>query len=346
MQLQYLHAAPSASGLIKQYPQDFQVIEDLGYTADGQGEHVLIRLRKTGCNTRFVADALARYLKIPAREVSFAGMKDRYAVTVQTFCARLPGKQMPDMSNFQLEGVEILDLVRHQRKVRTGGLAGNQFQLVIRAITDQQSVEERLTKIAEQGVPNYFGEQRFGREGHNLTLARQWATGEIKIRERSKRSLILSAIRSEIFNQVTSSRLAAQKNLITLMVGDCVQFTGRGSWFVVQPDELMATQPRVEQGELRITGPLAGKGASIVEQQAAEHEAQGLSTQADFIELLKQEGVAAARRALLVTPRDCDWQWMDEQTLQLNFWLPAGSFATSIVRELVQQGEAVEDTAE
>lgn len=344
--LTWLYGKPQASGEIKRSPADFYVCEDLGYNADGEGEHLLIRIRKTGCNTRFVADALAKFLKIPQRDVSFAGMKDRHAVTEQTFCARLPGKEMPVFTSFTLEGVEILSVARHQRKVRTGGLAGNRFQLVVREISDKTSVEQRLEKIAAQGVPNYFGEQRFGRNGHNLTLAKQWATGAIKIKERAKRSLILSAMRSDIFNQVTSARLAAQGNLKTLLLGDCVQLTGRGSWFIVKADELGTVEARVADDELRITAPLAGKGGAIVEADAAAFEQQYLENYSAFIQLLVSEKVDAARRAALVRPSDFTWQWIDEQTLQMNFWLPAGSFATSVVRELVLQGEMVEDTAE
>ncbi|WP_241640392.1 tRNA pseudouridine(13) synthase TruD [Rosenbergiella epipactidis] len=344
--LQWLLGKPTATGVIKHSASDFRVIEDLGYTADQHGEQLLIRLRKTGCNTRFVADALAKYLKIPAREVSYAGMKDRHAVTEQTFCARLPGKEMPSFDRFALEGVEILEVARHQRKVRIGGLAGNFFELVVRDISDIASVEQRLAAIAQQGVPNYFGEQRFGRDRHNLTLAEQWASGEIRIKDRSKRGLLLSAIRSDIFNQVTSARLAAQSNLSTLWVGDCVQLTGRGSWFVVSEDEFSETQSRVQQGDLRITAPLVGKGNTVVTGAAADFEQQQLATQQAFITLLSTERVDAARRAMLVCPRDMTWTWLEGQHLQLNFWLPAGSFATSVVRELVLQGEMIEDPAE
>ncbi len=344
--LTWLHGKPQASGVIKQSPADFRVIEDLGYTADGEGEQLLVRIRKTGCNTRFVADALAKFLKIPARDVSFAGMKDRHAVTEQTLCARLPGKGMPVMSNFVLDGVEILEVQRHQRKVRTGGLAGNFFQLIIRDINDDAWVEQRLALIESLGVPNYFGEQRFGRNGHNITLATQWAAGEIKINDRSKRSLLLSSMRSAMFNQVTSQRLAQQGDLTTLLLGDCVQLTGRGSWFIATAEEHAAVAERVLNGELRITAPLPGRGKTIVTEQAADFEQQCLSTQQAFIELLIREKVDAARRAMLVRPRNLTWQWQDKQTLRLDFWLPAGSFATSVVRELVQQGEWVEDTAE
>lgn len=144
------------------------VVEDLGFAPDGEGEHVLVRILKNGCNTRFVADALAKFLKIHAREVSFAGQKDKHAVTEQWLCARVPGKEMPDLSKFQLEGCQVLEYARHKRKLRLGALKGNQFTLVLREISDRDDVETRLQAIAEHGVPNYFGAQRFGIGGSNL----------------------------------------------------------------------------------------------------------------------------------------------------------------------------------
>lgn len=344
--LLYLHGQPQISGKIKTTAEDFRVTEDLGYLPDGEGEQLLVRLRKTGCNTRFVADALARYLKISARDVSFAGMKDRHAVTEQTFCLRLPGKEMPDMSGFSLEGCEILQVSRHKRKIRTGALAGNAFSLIIRQISDQAAAEQRLALISRDGAVNYFGEQRFGRDGHNLTMAGQWARGEITIRDRNKRSLLLSAARSAMFNQVTSARLAAQGNLTTLLEGDCVQLTGRGSWFVATTDELDDVRLRLQQGELRLTAPLAGKGHAGPQADALNFEQQILDQQPDLCDLLIKEKVEAARRAMLVVPKELRWQWLDSTTLKLDFWLPAGSFATSVVRELLQQGGEFEDIAE
>ncbi len=345
-ELLYLHGQPQITGKIKTVADDFRVTEDLGYSPDGEGEQLLVRLRKTGCNTRFVADALARYLKIPAREVSFAGMKDRHAVTEQTFCLRLPGKEMPDMSGFLLEGCEILQVSRHKRKIRTGALAGNAFSLIIREVSDQTATEQRLALIAREGAVNYFGEQRFGRDGHNLTMVNQWARGEITIRDRNKRSLLLSAARSAMFNLVTSSRLAATGDLKTLLIGDCVQLTGRGSWFVATEEELDDVRQRVAQGELRLTAPLAGKGNAGPQGEAFSFEQQILDQHPQLCALLVKEKTEAARRAMLVVPKALQWQWLDTTTLKLDFWLPAGSFATSIVRELLQQGGEFEDIAE
>lgn len=336
--LTYLHGKPSASGQIKVQPEDFQVTEDLGYQADGFGEHLLIRVRKTRCNTHYVAEALAKYLKISMRDLSYAGMKDRQAVTEQTFCLRMPGKAMPDLSGFQLEGCLILNVSRHQRKIRTGGLAGNAFQLIVRNIEPSAEVDQRLALIANHGVPNYFGEQRFGRQGHNLTMARQWATGQIQIRCRKKRSLILSATRSYLFNRVTSHRLQTQGSLQDLLVGDCVQLAGRGSWFVATEQEFASIKQRLRQHQLAITAPLPGRGDAGPVQQALQLEQNILQSEVALVALLQREKVDTARRKMLLMPQRFSWQWHDNCTIQLNFWLPAGSFATSIIREMVQTG--------
>ncbi|KNH31824.1 tRNA pseudouridine(13) synthase TruD [Pantoea agglomerans] len=340
MMLNYLYGTPVASGVIKANPEDFVVVEDLGYGADGEGEHLLVRIRKVGANTRFVAEALAKYLGIHQRDMSYAGMKDRHAVTEQTLCFRLPGNVMPDLRGFELEGVEILQAVRHKRKLRIGALAGNAFRLIIRQISDRDAVETRLAQIRDAGVPNYFGEQRFGRGGNNLVMAEKWARNEIIIRDRNKRSLMLSAARSALFNQVTSARLQQQGGLTQVLKGDALQLTGRGSWFVAQPDELAESQRRVDQHELRITAPLPGRGEPGPQADALAFEQQALADETLLLGLIEREKVDAARRAMLVVPRDMQWSWWDDVTLELAFWLPAGSFATSVVRELLTHADS------
>ncbi|WP_416411831.1 tRNA pseudouridine(13) synthase TruD [Pantoea sp. App145] len=345
-ELLYLHGEPRATGVIKANPEDFVVIEDLGYPYDGEGEQLLVRIRKIGCNTRFVAEALAKFLGVHVRDLSYAGMKDRHAVTEQTLCFRLPGNAMPDLSEFQLEGVEILQVVRHKRKLRTGALAGNAFRLVIRQISDRTEVEQRLQKIQKSGVPNYFGEQRFGRDGNNLTQARQWAQDSFRPRDRNKKGLLLSATRSHLFNQVTSARLQRDNSLDAVISGDALQLTGRGSWFVAQAEELAELQQRVDQDELRITAPLAGRGGWGTQAEALEFEQQSLAGATELITLLERERVDAARRAMRVVPKELRWNWWDDVTLEMEFWLPAGSYATSVVRELLQQEGNDADIAE
>ncbi len=345
-ELAWLHGKPLSKGTIKASPDDFIVLEDLGFEPDGEGEHLLVRIRKTGCNTQFVAEQLARFAKIPARSVSYAGLKDRHAVTEQWFCLHLPGKESPDLSLFQLEGCEVVASARQKRKLRIGYLKGNAFQLVLRDISDKADVEQRLALIAQQGVPNYFGEQRFGRNGNNLVQARLWANNEIRVKERNKRSFYLSATRSALFNQITSARIDRQA-MRTVWDGDALQLTGRGSWFVAKPDEdIGLLQQRLDNNELQITAPLPGDGELGSQSTALEFETQILAEQDELLGLLKRERVDCARRSILVQPQAMEWQWQDDTTLNVSFWLPSGCFATSVIRELLSldsQDESIDE---
>ncbi|NIF34156.1 tRNA pseudouridine(13) synthase TruD [Enterobacter sp. Cy-643] len=332
--LTWLHGKPQGSGVIKASPEDFVVIEDLGFGPDGDGEHLLLRILKSGCNTRFVADALAKFLKVHAREVSFAGQKDKHAVTEQWFCVRLPGKEMPDMSAFTLEGCQVLEFARHRRKLRLGALKGNRFTLVLREVSDRNEMEQRLQAVADLGVPNYFGSQRFGIGGNNLHQAKRWAESNAPLRDRNKRSFWLSAARSALFNQIVSQRLK-KTDFNQVVDGDALQLAGRGSWFVATPEELPGLQQRVNDSELLITASLPGDGEWGTQNAALAFEQQSVAEEEILLGLLKRERVEAARRAMLVQPKGLSWDWWDDVTVELNFWLPAGSFATSVVRELM-----------
>lgn len=343
--LHYLHGRPRGTGVLKAFPEDFFVSEDLGFEPDGEGEHLLVRIRKEGCNTQFVADNLARFAKIPQRSVSYAGLKDRHAVTEQWFCLHLPGKESPDLSQFILEGCQVVRSARHLRKLRIGTLKGNTFRLVLRHITDRDDVEQRLQAIASEGAPNYFGAQRFGRGGNNLVQAAKWSRNEIQVRERPKRSFYLSAARSAMFNQIANKRLE-QGSQRQVMLGDAMQLTGRGSWFVANAEELDSLQQRTDSGELQITAALPGDNDLGTRDLAAEFEQQAIAEYGDLLALVKRERVESARRAMLVKPQEMSWSWWDDATVEVEFSLPAGSFATSIVRELFNQENPNADLAE
>ncbi|TCV99235.1 tRNA pseudouridine(13) synthase TruD [Biostraticola tofi] len=333
-QLHWLHTRPSATGVLKSTAGDFIVTEDLGFAPDGEGEHILVRLRKTGCNTVFVAEALAKFAGIALRSVSYAGMKDRHAITEQWFCLRIPGKTAPDFSQFQLEGCQVLAVTRHRRKLRIGTLKGNRFRLVLRQVSDRDSVEQRLSLISHLGVPNYFGSQRFGRQGNNLEMALKWAADDVRIKDRGKRSFYLSSARSALFNLVVSQRLA-RFGAGQVLAGDALQLTGRGSWFIALADELPLLTERVAQGELSVTAPLPGDGPAGTAGDALAFEQGCLESQPALLGLLVRERLEPARRAISIVPQDLAWNWQDPQTLAMSFALPAGSFATSVVRELL-----------
>ncbi|QAV22447.1 tRNA pseudouridine(13) synthase TruD [Proteus hauseri] len=336
-ELHWLHGKPEATGVLKSIPEDFIVREDLGFSLDGEGEHVMVKIRKTGCNTTFVAEKLAKFVGIHQRDASYAGLKDRHAVTEQWFCLRMPGKEMPDFSQLMLEGCEVLETTRQQRKLRIGTLKGNHFNLVLRQVSDKAFVNARLEQIKAKGVPNYFGVQRFGRNGENLRQAQRWALNEIRVKERGKRSFYLSAARSAMFNHIVSKRL--ERDLYSKVVlGDAMQLHGRKSWFVAQEDELAQCQTRYEQHDLHITAPMPGDGDLGTQHQALSFETENLAGYETLWTLARQARVDNTRRAINVLPENISWNWLDDTTVSLAFFLPAGSFATSVVRELISLG--------
>ena len=207
--LAYLTGKPVASAKIKAQPEHFQVREDLGFAFTGEGEHLMVRIRKTGENTSFVANELAKACGVKSKDVSWAGLKDRHAVTEQWLSVHLPKGETPDFSAFlaQYPSIEILATDRHNKKLRPGDLIGNEFVVTLSEVTDVEDVEQRLEKVKQVGVPNYFGSQRFGNDGNNLEEARRWGRENVRTRNQNKRSMYLSAARSWIFNRIVSARL-------------------------------------------------------------------------------------------------------------------------------------------
>ena len=330
LELAYLKTAPKQTALLKAECADFVVKENLGYSMAGEGEFVAVRVRKTDANTLFVGEKLAQFAGISARNMSYAGLKDRRAVTEQWFSLQMPGKTTPDFGDFQLEGIEILEVTRHNRKIRTGSLDGNYFDILLRNAMETDDLKVRLENLSKFGFPNYFTEQRFGRDGHNLIQALRWAKGEIQVKDRKKRSFYLSAARSEVFNLVVSERLK-QGVANRVLPNDIVQLSGSHSWFVAdEKEDLDVLQLRLEQGDLQLTAPLIGETA----QPACSLENDIVQQHQDIVNLMKQERLKPARRPLLMKPKDFNWQF-EETGLRLKFYLPAGSYATALVRELV-----------
>lgn len=331
MDLAYLQKTPpKQTALLKAECADFVVKEQLGYDMSGDGEFVAVKVRKTDCNTLFVGEQLAKFASISARNMSYAGLKDRKAVTEQWFSLQMPGQPTPDFSQFSLEGVEILEVTRHQRKVRIGSLQGNHFEILLRNAEETDELKVRLDFLAKNGFPNYFTEQRFGRDGNNLTQALRWANGEINVKDRNKRSFYLSAARSEIFNLIVAKRIElglAQQ----VLNGDILQLNGSHSWFVVdESEDLAQLQQRLAQQDVLLTAPLIGEE----EKSAVDFENEIFAQHQALFALMRQERMKAARRPILMQPQQFQWQF-EPNGLRLQFALPAGSYATALIRELV-----------
>ena len=335
MKLNYLLGTPQQTGRLKAEFADFIVREELGYPLAGEGEFVAVKVCKTNANTLFVGEQLAKFVGISARNMSYAGLKDRHAVTEQWFCLHLAGKETPDFSTFECEGMEILEVTRHNRKIRTGALEGNHFELLLRDVVETDELKQRLNQLQEIGFPNYFTEQRFGRDGHNLTQAQRWASGEISVKDRKKRSFYLSAARSEVFNLVVSQRITDHQ-MQTVLLGDYLQLAGSNSFFEVKAEDLVQSQQRLDENDVLLTAPLIGENS--LEQNGNECEKAIVAQHKNLISLMKKERMNAARRAMLCKPQDLRWQF-EPEGLRLTFFLNSGSYATGLVRELITLNE-------
>lgn len=335
--LAYLNGKPTATAKIKAQPEHFQVNEVLGYEFTGNGEHLMVRIRKTGENTSFVANELAKACGVKSKDVSWAGLKDRHAVTEQWLSIHLPKGDTPDFSDFlaQYPSIEIVATTRHNKKLRPGELAGNQFVVTLSEVSDVKDVLTRLESIATTGVPNYFGSQRFGNQGNNLEEARRWGKENVRTRNQNKRSMLLSAARSWIFNSIVSERIE-QGLFNTVIEGDMLET--QSSLVLAQESNLAELNELLVKGLSDITAAMAGDNALPTQAKALKLEQPHLDAEPDLMALIRGNRMRHDRRAISLKAQDLTWQ-AEGDCVTLRFSLDAGCFATSIVRELVNEIE-------
>jgi len=316
-------------------PEDFLVEELLGFAPDGSGAHLLLHVEKRGANSGWVAAALARTAQVAPREVGLSGHKDRHAVTRQYYSlpesARVPAG---GWTGFEGEGFRVLETTPHGRKLRTGTHRANRFRIAIRDVSgNPEAIAQRLGDIERGGVPNYFGPQRFGRDGANLRVARAWAEAGSSPRERAARSFALSAARSWLFNAVLARRVQ-DRSWDRLLPGDAAMLDGRRSWFrVTDVDETL--QARCRALDLHPSGPLHGRGELPVTGAAAEIEQQLAEQEATLRGLLESQRLEHERRSLRVAVSSMSWR-VEPCTIELAFELPRGAFATAVLHELLE----------
>ena len=326
----YLHGKPEAKADLRTHNRDFVVQEILPFAPSGEGEHHMLHIRKEGLNTVQVAEIIAKFAKVHPKEVTYAGQKDKHAITEQWFGVRIPGKESPEWNKLNDERIQVISFARHGRKLRIGALVGNRFKLTLRNVSDVNDTQARIEKVMTTGVPNYFGEQRFGKGGRNLVQGRQMLAGR-KVKDRNKRSMYLSAVRSFLFNRVVSDRLTEHD--INPLDGDSVMLAGSKSFFTVEAwdDENL---DRLASKDIQLSAPMWGRGQVLPQGIAAEIEAQAISEFRQDCAGLENAGLNQERRPLLLEPQGMKYAF-DDSTLVLEFVLPAGSFATSVLRELL-----------
>jgi len=327
----YLYGKPASTGFLRSEMSDFKVFENLPFQPCGEGEHLFIHIRKTGENTTFVAKQLAKYFGVKENLVSYAGLKDRFAVTEQWFGIHLPGKKEYDLSTLCIEGVEVLACKRHNKKLRIGALSGNRFELTLKKVTDIETLTRRWHAIVAHGVPNYFGEQRFGIEGGNIAKALSLFSG-VKVKDKKKRGIYLSAARSLIFNQMIHERIE-NNTFDTLANGDVLMLSGTQSVFLADKvDESLVT--RLNEKDIDITASMWGAG-DLMTTQSVEAFEQNIASQYEvFCAGLLKFGLKQERRKIRLCIENADIN-IENDTVTLGFELPAGAYATTVIRELL-----------
>lgn len=328
------YGEPLGRGRIRASAEDFQVEETLGFSPDAEGDHLLLWVRKTDANTEWVARKLAAVAKAPVSTVGYAGLKDRHAVTLQWFSVPRPRDIEPDWTVLESLGIEVLAAHAHRRKLRRGALAGNRFRILIRDFAPAaEQLSARLSQMRERGVPNYFGDQRFGHADGNLLNAHALLTGTAGRAPRHVRGLWLSAARSQIFNEVLAERVR-DASWDRLQTGECVQLDGSRSQFVIDqidPD----LSARATAMDLHPTGPLWGVGELPSRDGVHQLETAVAARFQPWAEGLVRQGLDQERRALRLSVADLNGTQQDSDLL-LEFWLPSGAYATAVLRELVE----------
>ena len=320
------HGPPLFAATIRGTPAEFDVTEELGFEFAGDGEHDYLYVEKTGANTEWVSRQLAAFADVPAKDVGYSGMKDRNAVTRQWFS--VPRWNSPVWDRVDIEGVSILEVARHTRKLKRGSHKWNRFRLVMRGeLPAAEILNQRLATIRDEGVPNYFGPQRFGRNGANVELANSWSAG--KRLPRNKRSIAISSARSFLFNESLHERVLTS-TWNQLQDGDVANLDGSGSVFAVpHVDDTLVSRCRAL--DIHPAGILWGDGAdpALV--------AQGRE---NWLTALSSARVKPAHRSLRLAVQGLEWSVVDA-ALVLEFRLGRGAFATSVLSEIATVDNAL-----
>lgn len=326
---------PGVGGAIKAIPQHFEVQELLPYAPCGEGEHLYITLRREGWNTADVARELGKQLRVRTRDIGWGGRKDKQAVTTQTFSLLLPLSFPLAEIRERLNALpfEIIEVKRHRNKIKTGHVAGNRFKIVLSGVSANaaaraQSVAEYLQHT---GIPNFYGEQRFGMGARNIDRALTLLRNKKAVRGKQN-ALMVSALQSALFNLWLKSRIE-RGQFSHIMEGDVAQKTDTGGLFIVA--DTREDQERLRQRAIVYTGPIFGFKMMNAHAQAARYESDLLADWDLDLQRFRDLKAPGSRRAAMLWPADLTIRNHD-QGLQFCFTLPSGAYATTVMREFMR----------
>ncbi|MCD6190847.1 MAG: tRNA pseudouridine(13) synthase TruD [Sulfurimonas sp.] len=338
----------------KQSPRDFVVEEIPLYEFSGEGEHLILFVRKKNLSTNEMVGQIARYLGIKNRDIGYAGLKDKHAMTKQYISIHKQHEEAMDGFNF--DAIKIISKTYHNNKIRIGHLKGNRFYIKVKKVnpTSAAKIDEALKNISDAGIPNFFGYQRFGNDGDNHILGEKLAKGEARERNPRVKKLLINAYQSHLFNLWLSRRLEinslvssfeakeietllnmpndevkkmkAQKHPFKLISGDIMEHYPKGKLFEFEGAE--EDLKRFNERDISVTGLLCGKKVKVSSGIAGEIEK-------DFDDEINADG---ARRFAWIYPTDVEGRFNPiEAQYEMNFTLPKGSYATVLIEEIAKR---------
>ncbi|HAT6324864.1 TPA: tRNA pseudouridine(13) synthase TruD [Legionella pneumophila subsp. pneumophila] len=328
------YGIPNSTATFKSLPEDFQVNELFEGQFSGEGEHIVLKIEKRGLTTEEVVKSLARLINKPVKLISHAGLKDKQALTTQWLSVHAPGEIIDGIETLEAPGWRILECTRHNKKLKPGFLSGNHFIITLRNVSDESDLIHRIEQIKFKGVPNYFGEQRFGRDGGNLIKAEEILVQGRKVKDRFLKGMYFSAARSWLYNLILSRRVKESSWNLPLL-GDVIQLVGSNSIFV--NDKSMDEQllQRIGEKDVSPASPLPGRSKNLVKGTALQIINDVYEEWSAWLDGLEKNGLEEAWRANILYAEQIEYR-INQGTVELSFVLPAGAYATVVLRELVQ----------
>lgn len=326
---------PGIGGVIKAEPKHFQVEEILPYAPCGEGEHLFIKLRRQGWNTADVGQALGKPFGLKTVDVGWGGRKDKNAVTIQTFSLLLPMSTSIETVKSALKDLpfDLMDLKRHGNKLKTGHVAANRFRIILSQVGPQAlaSAEAIAEKLRRTGLPNFYGEQRFGIQLRNIdrsmgVLKKGKARGK-------KESFMVSVLQSALFNLWLTQRIEREA-FDKVILGDLAKKTDTGGMFTIE--DLQEAQQRFEARKIIYTGPIYGHKMKPAGGTAQALEIELLESLDLNLEIFKPLRAPGSRRAGIVHVDDLTIKKVMEG-LEFTFTLPSGTYATTLLREFTRK---------
>ena len=335
-ELVYPYGPPVTAGILKSRPKDFRVCEELGFEPSGEGEHLFLLVEKDGLSTHELISRVARDYSLDPKLVGYSGLKDKHALTRQWLSLHMPGKK-PPAELFKGNGYRVLRQASHNRKLRPGTHKYNSFQVVLREVSDfSDHSRDQISAVARQGFANYFGVQRFGRQQDNVTQALEQLPGRRVTR--SRKSILLSSLRSHLFNRILALRISLGHWELPLE-GDVFMLRGNRSIFSETLDDRLVE--RFQTLDISNTASLYGSGQGLLTAEPQALEAQVFAECDAITRCLDQQGARLQMRALRAVVDNFSYDYdAGDQSLLLKLDLPAGCYVTIVLGHFIQFRDA------